>query len=120
MPNISTTLLEESSLTYKQVETILLSKRVKNHEITVREAGQMKPSHAVQPGSYYRILDQARKNLRETAFTLLLAARLQMLNMEDMSRLVSMVREAPEEMSEESLRQFMAVVEQLVRRLVTV
>ena len=119
MPRLTHELVKKSSLTPTQLETMLLSRRVKGGEISVKQAGKMKASHTVKPGSYYRILDQARVNLREATYSLLIAVRLHTVNMEDMSRLVQTVREAPEEMSDESLEQFATVVDQLVHRLVT-
>jgi hypothetical protein len=120
LPKLTNELLKESRLTHTQVETIELSKRVKNREITVRQAGEMKTTGTARPGSYYRILDQARHNLRRTTFTLLVAARLQLISVEDLLRLLNMVRDAPEEMSDENLQQFTALIGQVVKKLVRI
>ncbi len=113
-------LVKESSFTDAQVQTLELSKRVKRGEITVKEATYMRKIGGVKAGSYYRVLGQARGNLRRTAFTLIVAAKLQIVDVEDLIRLLNMVRQTPEEMSEENLQQFTQLINQVVRRLVMI
>jgi len=120
LPKLTDEFLKNSSLTLTQVETVQLSKRVKRGEITVRQAGQMKTKHTAQPGSYYRVLDQARGNLRRTVYTLLVASRLHLIGTEDLVRLLKMVQEAPEDMADDNFERFTAVVNEVVRRLIVI
>jgi len=113
-------LVKESSFTYAQIQTLELSRRVRRGEITVKQATQMRKIGGVKVGSYYRVLGQARGNLRRTAFTLILATRLEMINVEDLIRLLNMVRQAPEEMSEENFRRFTQLINQIVGRSVVI
>jgi hypothetical protein len=113
-------LRQKSTVTAVQFETLSLSKRVKKGEFRVYQAAKSRKVDGVSVGSYYRVLDQARSRLERTVFTLLLAVRTQSLEKEELIRLLKMVAEAPEEMGEASLQEFMELLSALVRKMVVI
>ncbi len=113
-------LVQKSTITGVQLETLLLQLRVKKREMRLVDARKHRKPEGVTVGSYYRVLDQARGNLERAVFTLLLGAKLHMIQTDGVVRLLSMVSTAPDEMPEEDLQQFMRVVTELVRRILVI
>ena len=111
-------LSRKSGITRVQLETLLLQKRVNKHEIRVADAVRLRKPTEVSPGSYYRVLDQARSNFERTIFTLLLGIKLGVIQVEEISRLLGMVEEVPDEMVEERLEEFMSVLSAVIKRIV--
>jgi hypothetical protein len=113
-------LSRKSAVTTVQLETLLLQKRVKIREIRVADAARLRKPARVSPGSYYRVLDQARSNFERAIFTLLLGVKLDVIQVEGITRLLSMVKEVPDEMVDESLEEFVSVMAALIKRIVMI
>ncbi len=111
-------LIRKSALTDAQVETISLRKRVMNGQLRAREAVSLRSKGPVKPGTFYRVLDQSRRNVERSVFSILLSVRLGVLGADELNRLFSLVSQ-PGEMDEESAAQVMGVLDPLVKRLVT-
>ncbi len=113
-------LIQKSAITGVQLDTLLLQQRVNKREMRVADARKLRKPEGVTVGSYYRVLDQARDNLERAIFTLLLGAKLHVIQTDGVVRLLNMVSAAPDEMPEEDLDQFMRVVTELVRRILVI
>ena len=113
-------LSHKSGITKVQLETLLLQKRVNRREIRVTDAIRLRKPTGVSPGSYYRVLDQARNNFERTIFTLLLGIKLEVIRVEGITRLLGMVEEVPEEMADEHLEEFMTVLSAVIKKIVMV
>ena len=117
-----------SALTSAQLQTFVLERSIRRGEITLSDAVKSrKPTRAkrdvqqgVTPGSHYRVLSQARRNVERSIFTLLLASKLQIIDPEGVTRLLSMVAAAPDEMVDEDLQKFAIALSTLVQRIVMV
>ncbi len=111
-------LIRMSALTSAQVETISLRKRVMNGQLRSTDAASLRSTGPVKLGTFYRVLDQSRRNVERSIFSILLSIRLGVLSPEELNRLSSLVSQ-PGEMDEEAAAQVMSVLEVLVERLVT-
>jgi len=111
-------LVERSGLTSVQVETIELQKRVEKSEISGSKAASMRRPKGVTPGAYYRVLTQAKSNVEEAIYTLLLADSLGLLQIEDFRRLLELISKTPRSLDEAEASEVVSVVDALVRRIV--
>jgi len=108
-----------SSLTKKQIERLSLQiSAEKRHGSTIKS----QPKHlivGVSEGAYYRVVDQAKKNVDEALYTLLLCSRMGVIRTEDLTRLLRLVIRAPEEPSENT-EEVVSLVDALVRKIVMI
>ncbi len=116
---LPTLLADRSGLTLAQVNTMLLQKRVKNHEFTVRIAASKRLPNPVSVGAYHRVLSQAKSGVEQSVYTLLLCEKLGFLNAADLKRLFDLVSKVPEDVDEVQSSEVMSLVDSLVRRIVT-
>jgi len=112
----------DSTLTRVQIETLELQKRVL--------AGEIKPSQAVAQrvgkkskgpftaGSYHRVLDQARANIRASILTVLVAMQLGYVKFDDLARLLEVVGRGSAELEGEEADRLVGVLNALLDRLV--
>ena len=113
-------LSHKSGITKVQLETLLLQKRVNKREIRVTDASRLRKPTGVSPGSYHRVLDQARSNLERTIFTLLLGIKLEVIQVQGITRLLGMVEKVPEDIADEHLEEFMSVLSAIIKKIVMV
>ena len=111
-------LAERSGLTSTQIETIELQKMVEKNEISASMAPSMRRPGGVTPGAYYRVLFQAKSNVEEAIFTLLLSDRLGLLQPDDFKRLLELVSKTPDTLNEAEAGEVIVLVDALVRRIV--
>ncbi len=107
-----------SSLTAAQIETLHLYRRVLRGEITSKEAAGMRTPHPVKLGTYYRVLDQAMGNLHSSIWTALVGLSLGLVRVEDLKRLIDHLP-ATVELDEPRQEELLAVIEAIVRSIVT-
>jgi predicted DNA-binding protein (UPF0251 family) len=107
-----------SSLTRIQVETIKLHRDVLKGEINMDIALKMRKNMGISRGTHYRILAQAKKNVKESLFTVAIAVQMGLLDVGDVSKLISAVSVIPEEVDPEKLPQIMALVTALASHIV--
>jgi len=105
-----------SSLTRTQITAVTLRKQVERGDISRAEALATRGKGSA--GSYYRVVDQARANVTESIYTILLASRLGVTPLEDFQRLLLLMSKMPSQPSSEELADVMSLVEALVKRLV--
>jgi hypothetical protein len=112
------TIVDLSSLTDVQVETLKLHLAVRKSEIRMKDALKTRKNGGISRGTHYRILAQARRNIRESLFTVAIASQMGLLNPEDVSKLVSSVSMLPAEVNPEKLPQILSLMEALANRIV--
>jgi hypothetical protein len=105
-----------SSVTSTQLSTILLKRGVDMREISLKDV--MDSRRGMSMGSYYRILSQGKSNIVKSLYTLLLAARLGVLSLDDFQRLVNLVSKLPQDASSTDVADVVPLVDALVRRIV--
>jgi hypothetical protein len=107
-----------SSLTKKQIDRLILQISLQRGG-TERVEGESGPTiSGVSQGSYYRVLSQARSNIDQALYTVLLCSRIGVIQMEDLRRLLDLMAKAPSEVAEGDVDQLSALVAALVKRIV--
>jgi len=119
-------LVDQSSITRRQFETLTSYMRVSTGQIKMKDAA----SHASQGrtrgrsespltiGSYYRTVRQARKNVRESLVTVVVALWLGVIRVEDVRRLFELVGGGTRELSDEEAQRFTLLLDALLRRII--
>jgi hypothetical protein len=119
-------LVGQSSLTPRQLESLLSYARVAAGEIKLREAAAIsspgrkrgRPEQPLTVGSYYRTVSQARKNVKESLVTSVIALWVGIVKVEDMRRLFELVGSGARELSEEETDRFLGLLQVLVQHMI--
>jgi hypothetical protein len=104
------------SLTKTQIEAAKLRKQVERGDMTAQEALARRGDTTA--GAFYRVVTQAKANVTQSIYTILLASRLGITSLEDFQRLLLLVSKIPSEPSSQELEDVMSLVDALVKRLV--
>jgi len=112
-------LAERSSLTKRQVEVLMLQVFAGNTTEGMEDRGKRHIIAAVSEGSYYRVLSQAKKNVSEALYTMLLCSRMGILESSDMVRLLAMINNLHVEADGKS-DEVTSLIDALVRKLVMI
>jgi hypothetical protein len=118
-------LVEQSSLTRRQLESLTGYIHVALGEITLREAASLvskgrtkgTPAEPLTTGSYYRTVAQARKNVKQALTTVIIALWLGVIKVEDVRRLFELVGGEARELTDEEVERMVQVLEALLRRM---
>lgn len=108
---------KDSSLTETQLESLVSYQRVKAGEISLKEAAGARSRGPVSIGAYYRVVKQAKENVRSSILTLVTALWLGYVRVEDVRRLFELVGRGSVELSDEETDQFVGVLNALVDRM---
>ncbi|MDG6991037.1 MAG: hypothetical protein JRM99_06410 [Nitrososphaerota archaeon] len=92
--------------------------RVALGEMKYREAAASGTSKPVTIGSYFRTVQQARENVRESIVTLLIGLWLGVVKAEDVRRLLDVAGGGIRALSEEESARLVGVLRELVERIV--
>jgi len=100
--------------------------RVASGEIRLREAASLVPKERkrvvkerpLTVGSYYRTVSQARKNVRQSLVTVVIALWLGMIRVEDVRRLFELVGSGARELSSEESGRFLQLLDVVLGRIV--
>ena len=118
-------LVEESSLTSRQLESLIGYRRVASGEIRFRDAASIassgKTKRTEKPltiGSYYRTLTQARTNIRQSLVTILIGMQLGVVQVEEVRKLFELVGVGARELSEYDQDRFIQVLGALLDRII--
>ncbi len=119
-------LVEQSSLTPRQLQSLTSYLRVASREIKLKEAASLasqgrkkgRPEKPLTIGSYYRTVSQARSNLKESLVTVVIGLWLGLIKVEDVRRLFELVGGGARELSDEEVERFLQLLEALLRRIV--
>jgi hypothetical protein len=107
-----------SSLTKIQVATLKIQLALKNHTITMEQALQMRKNSRISKGTHYRVLGQAKNNIRESLLTVVVAAQMGLIRPEELQRLVTSVSVIPDRVDQTRLGEVLALVDALADRIV--
>ena len=118
--SVPETIADLSSLTKIQVETLKLHQSVTKSEIKMQKALTIRKHSAISRGTHYRILAQAKKNIRESLFTVATAVQMGLLKPEDVQKLIATVSMIPVDVDPEKLPEVMVIVGALADRIVMV
>ncbi len=119
-------LVDQSSMTPRQLEALESYLRVVSGEIKLKEAAVLasrgrRKGRAGKPltvGSYYRTVSQARVNVKQSMVTLVIALWLGMIKVEDMRRLFELVGGGSRELSGDESNHFLELLGVLLRRII--
>ncbi len=119
-------LVKESSLTSRQLESLVSYMRVASGEIRFRDAASIasqgrtkgEDEKPLTIGSYYRTLTQARTNIRESLVTVLIGMQLGVVKVEEVRKLFELVGAGTRELSEYDQDRFIQVLRALLDRIV--
>jgi hypothetical protein len=119
-------LVDQSSVTRRQFETLTSYTRVSTGEIKLKDAASLasqgrtkgKQEAPLTIGSYYRTVRQARKNVRESLVTVVVAMWLGVIRVEDVRRLFELVGGGTRELSDEEAQRFTLLLDALLRRII--
>lgn len=109
-----------SSLTKTQVETLKIQHLVSKGAISVQKAIEMRKTGGVSKGTHYRILAQARRNIRRSLFTVGVAAQLDLVRIEDVEKLLLSVSKIPADVDQGKVPEILALVNAVAERIVIV
>jgi hypothetical protein len=109
---------EMSSLTKVQLETLKIHLALRNHQITMREALESRKNSRISRGTHYRVLGQAKKNVRQSLLTVVVAAQMGLIKPEELQKLVATVSLIPDSVDSERLAEVLALVDALAERIV--
>ena len=107
-----------SSLTETQIERLLLQISLQKPSGSGSEGESGSRISGVSAGAYYRVLGQAKNNIDQALYTVLLCARVGAIRMEDVRRLLDLVSKVPADVPESEARQLASLVDVLVKRIV--
>lgn len=111
-------LVDESTLTRRQLEALGSYLRVALGEVRYREAAASGPSKKVTVGSYFRTVKQAKANVRKSIVTLLIGIWLGVVKPEDVRRLLDTAGGNAVDLPDEERERFVAVLRALLERIV--
>lgn len=119
-------LVDQSSITPRQLEALASYLRVASGEIKLKDAASLasqgrrkgKPERPLTIGSYYRTVSQARANVRESLVTVVIALWLGTIKVEDVRRLFELVGGGGRELSDEEADRFLQLMDVLLRRII--
>jgi hypothetical protein len=111
-------LVDESTLTSRQLEALQSYLRVALGEMKYREAAAIGPTRAVTVGSYFRTVQQARENVRKSIVTVLIGAWLGVVKPEDVRRLLDVAGSGAKELSDDDAGRFVQVLRALIQKIV--
>jgi hypothetical protein len=110
--------MELSSLTRTQLDTLRINISLRKGEINLEKALERGNNGRISRGTHYRILAQARKNVKKSLFTLAVAVQLGLVRPEDVQKLLSSVSMVPTDLDSEQVREVIGVLRLLVDRIV--
>ena len=111
-------LVDESTLTRRQLEALRSYIRVALGEVRYREAAASGPTKKVTIGSYFRTVKQARANVRKSVVTLLIGLWLALVKPEDVRRLLDTAGANVIDLPDEERDRFVSVLRLLLERIV--
>jgi hypothetical protein len=107
-----------SFLTEAQVETLKIELARRKHEITMTQALAIRKISGISRGTHYRILRQAKDNIKGSLFTLAVAVHLGVVSAEDVQKLVLSASSIPDELDSDKAAEIMSLASALAERIV--
>jgi hypothetical protein len=107
-----------SFLTEAQVETLKIEVARRKHEITMEQALRIRKISGVSRGTHYRVLRQAKDNIKASLFTLAVAVHLGVVNVEDAQKLILSASAFPDELNPSKADEVVTLADALAERIV--
>ena len=119
-------LVDQSTLTHRQFESLQLYVKVVSGEMKYRDAATLATKSRTRGardkpltiGSYFRTVQQARENTRRSIITLLIGIWTGVVRPEDVRRLLDVAGTGFRELSDEESEKLAGVLHALVRNIV--
>jgi hypothetical protein len=111
-------LVRNSNLTLAQIESLTGYLQVLSHEKTLREAASIRPLGPVKIGSFYRAVQQGKKNIKSSILTLVIAIWMGFVKADDLRRLLNQVSNGLPELGDEEKNHLTALIEALTAEIV--
>ena len=115
---LAETLVEDSTLTRKELQSLQGYLRVMRREATFKEMASQRPSGPVTVGSYYRTIQMGRKKMRGSLATVLIGLWLGLIKLEDLRRLIELVGKGDKNLSDEDVDRLKQVLGALLDKIV--
>ena len=105
------------SLTKTQVDRLVM--QISREREVVPEEGLERKYviSGVSEGAYYRVVSQAKKNVEESLYTMLLCSRMGILRSEDLVRLLNLIEKIPSGASENT-DEVISLIDALTKKIV--
>jgi len=84
----------------------------------MEEALKSRKISGISRGTYYRILAQAKRNVKRSLFTVATAAQLGLIRPEDVQKLILAISTIPNEVDSGKLADILALVDAVAERIV--
>jgi len=119
-------LVDQSSITPRQLESLMSYLRVATGELKLKEAASLvsqsrtkgSRERTLTVGSYYRTVRQARTNVRQSLVTVVIALWLGVVRVEDVRKLFDLVGGGARELTDEEAERFLRLLDALLGRIV--
>ena len=119
-------LVEQSSITPRQLEALATYLRVASGEINMKDAALLlsqsrtrgKPDRPLTVGSYSRTVRQGRTNVRKSLATVVIALWLGLIRVEDVRRLFELVGGSAHDLSDMEADRFLQLLHVLLQRII--
>jgi len=111
-------LVDASTLTSAQVESLSSHLRVLAREMTLKQAASARSVGPVRIGSYFRTVQQGRSNIKSSIMTVVLALLSGFVKGEELRRLLNQVGEGFPELGEDEIDRAVSLIEALVDKIV--
>ena len=111
-------MVDLSSLSSVQVETIRIHQALRKDNINLKNALRLRKTSGISRGTHYRILSQAKKNIRQSLFTVATAVQMGLIDPSDVQKLLAVALRVPADVEGEKLSEIMPLVVTLVDRIV--
>lgn len=92
--------------------------KVLSHEMSLREAAEQREGGGVTIGSYYQTVQQARKKVRSSSLTLIVALWLGLVKVEDLRRLFDVAGKGIPNLAKDKENRLMMVLDALINKIV--
>jgi hypothetical protein len=111
-------LVSDSSLTPAQLESLIAYHLVVSGQLTLKQAAGMRQRGPVRVGSFYRTVQQGRKNISASIVTLIIALWMEFVDPEDLRRLLDQVGKKLPSIEQYEMERLTAVIKDIVERIV--
>lgn len=106
-----------SSLTKTQIQRLSVYISLQNEQDSTVKNERGHVMSGVTEGAYYRVLKQAKNNVNQALYTLLLCSRMGVIRVDDLSRLLQLVGKVPSD-TLDNADEVMSLVDALVKKIV--
>lgn len=127
MLSLPESLAPASHLTQRQLQALRLYVRVVSGELKLKDAAALvsegrvrgRPGTPLSVGSYWRTVDQARENVRESIATVLIAIMIGVVKPDEVRKLVELIPRGDLQLPSEDQERLLKVVGALLDRIVS-